>query len=121
MIRFGSTLTLNGPVLHLAFNLDKILLGQFWGADAIGLYGRAYQLSRIPTDNLNSAVGDVAFSALWRLQEDPIRLKRCFLRGYSLGLAFTLPITTTCAILSDDIVYVMLGSENGLRLKSFDY
>jgi PST family polysaccharide transporter len=48
---------------------------RFWGADAIGIYGRAYQLVAIPTDNLNSAVGEVAFSALSQLQDDPIRLK----------------------------------------------
>jgi PST family polysaccharide transporter len=109
MLRFGSTLTLNGLVLHVAFNLDKILLGRFWGADAIGLYGRAYQLSRIPTDSLNSAVGDVAFSALSRIQEDPVRLRHYFLRGYTLVLTFTLPITAACALLADDVVYVMLG------------
>ena len=38
----------------------------------------------IPTDNLNNAVGEVAFSAFSRVQDDPIRLKSYFLKGYSL-------------------------------------
>ena len=109
MIRFGGTITLNGLVVYIASNFEKILLGRFWGVDAIGIYGRAYQLITIPTDNLNSAVGEVAFSALSRLQHDPIRLKSYFLKGYSLVLALTLPITFACALFADDMVFVLLG------------
>ena len=109
MVHFGGVLTLNGLVIYVASNLEKILLGRFWGADALGLYGRAYQLSNIPASNLNSAVGEVAFSALSRLQHDPVRLKAYFLKGYSLVLAMTLPITVACALFADDIVLVFLG------------
>jgi O-antigen/teichoic acid export membrane protein len=109
MMRFGGTLTLNGLVMYVASNFEKVLLGRFWGAEALGIYGRAYQLIRIPTDNLNSAVGDVAFSALSRIQDDPGRLRRYFLKGYSFVLALTLPITIACALFADDIVFVLLG------------
>jgi PST family polysaccharide transporter len=44
MMRFGGTITLNGAVMYVAYNLEKVLLGRFWGAEAIGIYGRAYQL-----------------------------------------------------------------------------
>src|SRR5258706_15307762 len=103
MMRFGGTLTLNGLVVYVAYNLEKVLLGRFWGAEAIGIYGRAYQLITIPTDNLNSTVGEVAFSALSRVQGDFDRLRRYFLRGYSLVLALTLPITVACGLFPDDI------------------
>ena len=86
-----------------------MLLGRFWGADALGLYGRAYQLIRIPTDNLNSAVGEVAFAALSRLQDDTKRLKSYFLKGYSLVLALTVPITVACGLFAGDMVVVLLG------------
>ena len=90
-------LTLNGLVLYLASNGEKVLLGRFWGAEALGIYGRAYQLIRIPTDNLNTAVGDVAFSALSRIQDDLGRLRNYFLKGYSLVLTLTLPVTVPCS------------------------
>lgn len=109
MMRFGSTLTLNGLVAYAAYNAEKVLLGRFWGADAIGIYGRAYQLINIPTENLNSAVGEVAFSALSRVQNEPGRLKSYFLKGYSLVLGLTLPVTIACALFADDLIYVLLG------------
>lgn len=111
MMKFGGTLTLNGLIVYIAYNLEKVLLGRFWGAEAIGLYGRAYQLINIPTDNLNYAVGSVAFSALSRLQDDPARLKRYFLKGYSLVLALTLPITILFAVFADDMIAVLLGAK----------
>ncbi len=109
MMRFGGTITLNGLVVYVASNFEKVLLGRFWGVDAIGIYGRAYQLVNIPTANLNSTVGEVAFSALSRLQDDPGRLKNYFLKGYSLVLALTIPATIACALFADDMVFVLLG------------
>jgi PST family polysaccharide transporter len=109
MMRFGGTLTLNGLVMYVASNLEKVLLGRFWGVEALGIYGRAYQLINIPTDNLNSAAGGVAFAALSRLQGEPSRLKSYFLKGYSLVLSLTVPITFTCALFADDMILVFLG------------
>lgn len=109
MMRFGGTLTLNSLMAYLGYNAEKILIGRFWGADAIGIYGRAYQLISIPTDNLNTAVGEVAFSALSRIQSDSGRLKSYFLKGYSLVLGLTLPITIGCALFPDDLISVLLG------------
>src|SRR5882757_4901813 len=35
MLRFGGTITLNNLVVYFAYNFDKLLLGRFWGADAL--------------------------------------------------------------------------------------
>jgi O-antigen/teichoic acid export membrane protein len=109
MMRFGGTITLNSLVVYIAYNLEKVLLGRFWGAEALGIYGRSYQLINIPADNMNSAVGGVAFSALSRLQDDPGRLKSYFMKGYALVLTITLPVTMAVALFSDDIIGVLLG------------
>src|SRR3984885_2685130 len=109
MMRFGGTITVNSLVVYVAYNLEKVLLGRFWRADAIGIYGRALPLLTIPTDNLNSSIGGVAFSALSRIQNDPERLKSYFLKGYSLVLTLTLPITFACALFAPDVIFVVLG------------
>jgi PST family polysaccharide transporter len=109
IMRFGGTITLNGLVVYIAYNLEKVLLGRFWGAEAIGVYGRSYQLITIPTDNLNASVGEVAFSALSRVKKDPVRLKSYFLKGYSLILGLTIPITIVCALFADDLIAIVLG------------
>jgi O-antigen/teichoic acid export membrane protein len=109
MLSFGGTITLNSIVVYVAYNVDKLLVGRLWGAAALGIYGRAYQLINIPTDNLNSAVGGVALSALSRLQNEPSRFRNYFLKSYSLVLAVTLPVTIACGLLAHDMIAVVLG------------
>lgn len=111
MLRFGGTVTLNSLVVYVAYNLDKVLLGRFWGADVLGLYSRACQVINIPTAQLNAAVGGVAFSALARLQDDPARYRNYFLKGYSLVIAMTAPITLFSAVFAEDIIRVVLGPQ----------
>jgi O-antigen/teichoic acid export membrane protein len=109
MMHFGGVLTLNGIIAYIAYNADKVMIGRFLGVDAIGIYGRGFQLVSIPSDTLNSAVGEVAFSALSRLQNDPARVRSYFLKGFSLVLGLTLPVTIACALFADDFVLVLLG------------
>jgi len=121
LMRFGGTVTLNGLVVYIASNFEKVLLGRYWGADAIGLYGRAFQLVNIPTANLNTAAGEVAFAGLSRVQDDGERLRRYFLRGYSLVLAMTVPLTLLCALFSEDVIRVFLGPKWGEAAPIFRY
>jgi PST family polysaccharide transporter len=109
MLRFGFGTTLNGFVSYFANNVDKLLLGRVWGTEALGLYGRAFHLINFPGDNLNSTIGEVAFAALSRTKDDLDRFRRYFLKGYSLVVALTLPLTVACALFADDLVVVILG------------
>ena len=109
MLWFGGTLTLNNLVGYFTYNMDKVLLGRFCGAEALGVYGRAYQLMSLP-NNLNSTIGSVVFPALSRVQNDPVRLKGYFLQAYGLFLSLAMPITMACALFSEDIIRVFLGA-----------
>lgn len=109
MLRFGGTLTAMNIIMYIAYNSEKVLLGRFWGAAVLGVYGRAYYLINIPTENLNSAVGDVAFSALSRLQHEPQSFRSYFLKAYSLVLTLTLPISIAIALFAPDLVSLILG------------
>lgn len=109
MMRFGGIVTVNSLVVYIAYNLDKILLGRFWGADVVGVYGRAYQLATLPIDYINGAMGSVAIPVLSRLQNDPERLRNYFLKGYSLVLALTIPVTAACALFSRELILVFFG------------
>jgi len=113
MLKYGGTLTLNSVLVYIAYNTDKVLLGRFWGAEVLGIYGRAYQFINIPTSNLNVCIGQVAFPALSRLQNEPKRLKSYFLKGYGLFLSLVMPITMACALFAEDIIRVFFGPNWG--------
>ena len=111
MLHFGGLATCNSFVVFLAWNAEKILLGRFWGADALGLYGRAFQLVTLPVQQLNTAVTGVALPALSRIQHDAGRLARSFLKGYSVLISLTVPVTISCALFPDAIVRIVLGAK----------
>ena len=109
MLRFGGTVSLNSIVVYFAYNTEKILLGRFWGAAALGLYGRAYQLANLPVQQLLAAVGTVAFPVLSRMQGDVQRLRRSYLKFHSVVVAMTIPVVISCVLFADEIVRILLG------------
>ena len=111
MLRFGGIATCNSFVIFLAWNAEKILLGRFWGADALGLYGRAYQLVTMPVQQFERSLASVAFPALSRIQHDAARLAKSFLKAYSLHISLTIPVTITCALFAEEIVRIVLGAK----------
>ena len=111
MLRYGGVVTLNSLVVYVAYNADKVLLGRFFGPEVLGLYGRAYQLISLPTENLHTTLGWVMFPALSRVQNDPSRLRSFFLKGYGLFLCVVAPITVACGLFAEEIVGVFLGPQ----------
>lgn len=109
MVRYGITVVSNGLVVYFAYNTEKILLGRFWGVELLGLYGRANQLIGLPIAQLHSAIGGVAFAGLARVQNDPERYRRYFLKIYALAVSLTAPVTLFCAVYAEDIILVALG------------
>jgi O-antigen/teichoic acid export membrane protein len=109
LLHFGGTITLNGVISYMTYNFDKFILGRVWGATALGQYGVGSQLINTPTSNLNMAIGGVIFSTLSRLQNDAVRFRSYFLKGYSLNISMTLPVTIFSAVFAEDIIYVVLG------------
>ena len=110
-MRFGGTVTANSLIVYVAYNLDNLLIGRVWGAQALGIYGRAYTLINLPGDNLLQAVGGVAFPTLARVQNVPGQLRSFFLKFYSFVLGLTLPATLLCALFAPELIFVILGSK----------
>ena len=111
MLWYGGNVTFNAVIVYVAYNADKVLIGWYWGAEALGIYGRAFQLINLPTENLQSTVSQVVFPALARLQNDAARLRSYFLQGYGFLYALILPLTVGCAMFPEDIVRVFLGAK----------
>jgi O-antigen/teichoic acid export membrane protein len=109
LLQFGGTVTCNMAVVYCGYNAEKLFLGRSWGADALGLYGRAYQLLNLPLQQLHASLYLVAFPALSRIQDDPSRLRDTFLKGYSLLLSLTIPMTLISALFAPEIVQILLG------------
>jgi O-antigen/teichoic acid export membrane protein len=62
-------------------NADNMLVGKFLGAEALGFYGRAYQLMLLPVSLITATAAQVMFPALSQVQNDLPRLRRIYIEA----------------------------------------
>jgi PST family polysaccharide transporter len=113
LLRFGGFLT-GSELMNYAFrNTDNILIGWYWGAGPLGVYSKAYSLLMLAITQVNSPVARVAISALSRVQDEPARLRRYFLGGYTLVGAVNLPVMVALAVFAEEVIQLLLGDQWG--------
>jgi O-antigen/teichoic acid export membrane protein len=111
MIAFGGQLTGFNFLNYCARNIDGLLIGRIWGADALGQYSKAYGLLTLPIQQINSPISAVAIPALSRLQDDPKRYKEFYLRTVSLLTTITMPGVVYLIVMAPELVDLILGPQ----------
>jgi O-antigen/teichoic acid export membrane protein len=111
MLSFGANLTGFHVLNYFARNLDNVLIGKFWGADALGFYSKAYGLLMLPLTQINAPVSAAAIPALSRLCGEPVRYRSCYLRCISLIALVTMPLAVFLVVMSSEVTRVLLGPQ----------
>lgn len=111
MLTFGTELTLVRVLTHLLTNVDRVVIGKFAGDYATGLYDRSYRLILLPLQQVNTPITNVAIPALSRLQHEPERFRRAYLRSLSLLVTITAPLFVFMFVWADQIIRLMLGAQ----------
>jgi PST family polysaccharide transporter len=93
----------------VALNVDNVVVGRWMGADALGLYSRAYTFLMLPTNLFGTVVDKVLFPAMAHVQEDTQRLTRAFRRALACVAMLTLPVSLVLVVLAPELVTVVLG------------
>ncbi|HLW53549.1 MAG TPA: lipopolysaccharide biosynthesis protein [Candidatus Angelobacter sp.] len=109
LLRFGAQLTLSDVVGRISATADSILIGRYCGAEPLGLYSRASVLLTRPLQQVLIPITSVMIPVLSRLQSDPVRYKRTFLRAYDILALITFPFAALCLVLSEPLVLLLLG------------
>jgi O-antigen/teichoic acid export membrane protein len=111
LLAFGANLTASSFVYSVASSADSLLIGRFYGAGPVGLYTRAAALLRRPLDQLLAPINAVFIPVLARLQSEPARYRRTFLRVYEPIVLVTLFVTGLCFALAQPLTRVVLGAQ----------
>lgn len=108
-VRFGAHLSGNSIVAYITQNLDRVLIGRFFGATSVGLYAKAFQLAMMPIDQMRMVFWDVGFSPLSALQNDPERFRRFYSKLLSVITFLSIPLLVLIAIRSEDVIRLLFG------------
>ena len=106
---FGGKTFLSQLLGYLTGNLDNLLVGRFLGSVALGVYSVAYTTMFLPIARIAQPISQVMFSALARMQHEPVRLRETLLRGNQLVAAVNVPVFLGLAVVAPDFVPVVLG------------
>lgn len=109
MFRFAMQTYGNFFMSYFRRNLDKILIGRFYGGLALGLYDRAYQLSSMIPSQIVSPLSSVAISAFSKLSGDKVKYRDSYLKLLSLIGFIGVPLSAALTLISNDVIFVLLG------------
>ena len=109
LVHFGASLTVASVFRRIATGMDSLLIGRWYGADAVGLYTRGAILLMRPIDQLITPLESVFTPVLSRLQNDPDRYRRTFLQVYGAIALISFPAAGLFMALSRPIVLALLG------------
>jgi len=111
MLAFGGNVSLSYLIFNLNRSFDSVLIGRYWGAALLGLYSRAYNLLMIPVRQLSTPAGNVTIPTFSRLQDDPERFARYYLRAVGLIIWITTPIFGFLFVAAKPVIVLVLGAK----------
>jgi O-antigen/teichoic acid export membrane protein len=115
LLYFGSGHTVGRIGNYLAHELDNVVVGRWLGADALGLYGRAYSLMAAPANLLADAIDIASFPELSRMQADQTSLRAAYRQALALVAIVVLPASIVMLVLAPEVVRILMG-ERWMRL-----
>jgi PST family polysaccharide transporter len=112
------------PVLHFSRHVlvgrfawivyqdgDFAVAGRRLGESAAGIYGLAWTLSSGPIEKVTSLLSEITPSLFSKVQDDRIALRRYFLNLSEVICLATFPAAVGLALVSKDLVAVVLGAK----------
>jgi len=111
LLNFGSGLTATYILGALTGSLDRLLLGRFHGADAVGLYRQSYQLVITPMSQLMGPLYQVSLPGLSMLQDDSDRFRDFYTRIVSIVAIVSMPLGVFLLVYAEEVSAVVLGDQ----------
>lgn len=109
LLSFGGNVASSYLIINFLRSVDTILVGWYWGADALGLYSRAYNLLMIPIRQLSGPAFSVAVPGFSIVQSDRERLARYYLRAVAFLFWIAAPIFGFLFVSASPVIWLALG------------
>ncbi len=109
LLSFGLPLAGANLLAFLVLNVDYIVVGRVLGADALGLYMLAFNISGWPSNVFGAVIRSVSLPSFARLQLDGEAMPKHFLRALTGIAGVTLPICLIIGGLAHPAVVALYG------------
>lgn len=111
MLPFGSRLAAAGVLNSIFSNIYVLVIGRFFPPADVGFYQRASAFKRMASENLNSIVSRVLFPTFSKIQSDPERMRRVFVKAFSMLALVFFPIMGLMAGVAHPLIETLIGAK----------
>ena len=98
-----------GSLAYVQLNGDNFAIGRALGAQQLAYYGLAFRVMVLPVQKISEVLGNVAFPAFSKVQDDIRRLRAGFLRGVRTVAVVCFPVTIGIVVTAPVLVPVVFG------------
>jgi O-antigen/teichoic acid export membrane protein len=111
LFNFGKWVLASSVMLFFLRHGDDAIVGKVLGIGALGVYQLAYRISNAPATEICHTISTVTFPAYSQLQSDLARLKRAYLRTFTIIVGIAMPMAAGIIVVSPTFVHVVLGEK----------
>ncbi len=109
LLYFGGGFTIARICNYFAGQADKLVVGRWLGAQALGVYALSSQIMTAPAVIIGGVLDRVLFPTMALVQQEPARLARAYRTGVAGCALLVLPTSFVVAIVAPELVLVLLG------------
>jgi lipopolysaccharide exporter len=111
LFSFGGRVSIIGFLEFIGFNIDTLVVGRVWGAQALGIYSRSFAIVNLPTQYLAVTFSKVMFPSFSQVQKDIPRLRGAYYSGLMLIAVVIMPISFGIVSAAREFMLVVLGEQ----------
>lgn len=108
---FGSKLLVSGLIDTLYRNIYYLVIGKYFSAQELGLYTKADEFKRLPSQNLNAIIGRVTYPVLSTLQDDIPRLRNNYQKLIRSVMFITFILMLGMAAVAEPMIHTLIGAK----------
>ncbi len=110
-----------GLVNYFSRNLDNIFVGKFFGAAALGNYGKSYQMLTYPNVMLTNVINPVIQPVLASHQDDVELIKNIYSKVLRLLFFFGIPLSSFLCLNASPLIGFLFGSQWSAAIPPFQF
>ncbi len=111
LVRFGANISGFNLLNFFSRNADNLVVGKFFGAQALGFYEKSYDLMMLSLKHVSGPAASVAVPALSRLQKEPERYRDAYFDIVDKILLVSMPFGAVMLAASEELVTIVLGHQ----------
>lgn len=110
-LHFSKWLCLDNIVTAIKTRSDTFVVGKIAGAESLGVYALAYEISNLTSTELVAPISRVLFPGFAKIAQDRQRLAWGFVESLAVIVFIAAPMAAGIAMVSDYVVMIFLGAK----------